>query len=251
MSTIKQPKVGQELREQWKKWLLFRLGHPVVKVETTNANLDIAIDEAVRRFSQWVPGGDKLVIFDTKAGETRYDLLELVPEYIQVKEVIYNPSVSDVLLTSFLGGITTDFSFGSNQISYFHGTYSTMVDYTLWNLYNEQYLRTIGREGQWEIIGNDLYLNPAPAQGVKAGMIISSMLLDDDVRRDEWIKEWALTEAKLALGAARAKYSGLPGPQGGDITLDGERLITEAREDQERLLERLNEYMEPIQFFTG
>jgi hypothetical protein len=222
----------------------------MVKVEVTPAILDLAIDEAVKRFSQWVPGGEVLSIFDASAGTNKYNLLELIPDYIEVRDVIYNPSVTDTLLTSFLGGITTDFSFGSNQISYFHGTYSTMVDYTLWNMYNEQYLRTIGREGTWEVIGQDLYVHPAPSQGVKVGIVYTSMLLDFEIRRDEWCKEWALSEVMFSLGAARSKYGSLPGPRG-DITMDGERLITDAKEKQEELRERLNEYMSPLQFETG
>jgi len=227
-----------------------RLGHPMVKVEVTQAVLDLAIDEAVKRFSQWVPGGEVLSIFPAEAGKTRYNLLDIIPDYIQVRDVIYNASVTDNLLTSFLGGVTTDFSFGSNQISYFHGTYSTMVDYTLWNMYNEMYLRTIGREGTWSTIGNELILAPAPSQGVQVGVIYTSMLVDFEIRRDEWCKEWALSEVMFALGAARGKYSSLPGPRG-DITMDGDRLLGDAKEKQVELRERLNEYMDPIIFETG
>lgn len=228
-----------------------RLGYPIVKVEVTNSNLDIAIDEAVRRLSQWVSAGEKISIFDTVQGQATYNLDELLPDYITVREVIYNPSNTDIMLTSFLSGITTDFSFGSNQISYFYGTYSSMTDYTIWNMYNEMYLRVIGREGQWRTIGNQLILSPAPYQNVKCGIIYTSLLLDLDARRDEWIKEWALSEVKLALGAARSKYQGLPGPRGDTIQMDGERLIQEAREDQDKLRERLNEYRDPYLFNCG
>ena len=251
MNTIQQPQVGNAYRERWKKWILARLGYPMVKVELTNGNIDIAIDEAVQRFSQWAYHGEKIAIFDTVAGQSQYNLLDIIPDYIEFKEVIYNPSVTDVLLTSFLGGITTDFSFGSTQISYFQSTYTSMTDFTIWNMYNEMYLRTIGREGQGQVIGNILQLAPAPYQNVKCGILYTSMLIDEDLRRDEWIKEWALTECKLMLGAVRAKYSGLPGPRSGLVNLDGERLISEAREDQNTLRERLNEYREPLGIISG
>jgi len=250
MPTLQQPKVGTKLRNQWKAFILMRLGHPMVKVEVTSGIIDLAIDEAVQRFSQWVPGGEVLSIFEATAGETIYDLVELIPDYIQVRDVIYSPSVTDNLLTSFLGGVTTDFSFGSNQISYFHGTYSTMVDYTLWSMYNEQYLRTIGREGTWSIIGQNLHIAPAPAQGVNVGIVYTSMLVDFEIRRDEWCKEWALSEVMMSLGRARSKYSSMPGPRG-DVTLDGAELRTEAKELQAELRERLLEYIDPPQFETG
>jgi len=250
-TSLRQPTIASDLREQWKKWILFQLGHPVVKVEITNNHLDIAIDEAVRRFSQWAPAADKLLIFDAIGGESVYDLTYYIPDYISVRDVIYHPSVTDMLLTNFIGGVTTDFSFGSNQISYFHGTYSSMIDFTLWNMYNEQYLRTIGREGMWQIIEHNLILSPAPSVGVKVGIIYNTFLIDEDIRRDEWIKEWALTEVKMALGRIRSKYVSLPGPRGQDITMDGTALIQEAREDREKLLERINEYREPIGWEIG
>lgn len=246
-STIQQPQVGKDYRDQWKRWMLMRLGHPVVKVEVTNANLDIAIDEAVKRFSQWVPGTEKIAIFDAVVDQTTYDLTELVPDYISVRDVIYNPNYTDNFITSYAGGsITTDFQFGvGSSISYYHGTMTSMTDYAIINLYTEMYRRITGREGTWQIIGTKLLLTPAPKAPLKVGMIYQSMSIDTDVRRDEWIKEWALTEIKMSLGAARRKYQGIPGPRGDTITMDGEALITEAREDQTTLRERLNEYREP------
>ena len=250
MSTLQQPQVGVQLREQWRTWMLFRMGHPIVKVETTQANLDIAIDIAVRNFSQWCPGNEKLIIFETVSKQISYNLLDIVPEYIDIKEVIYNSSVTDMLLTSFLGGITTDFAFGGGQVSFSPGSYSSMVDFTLLNMYNEMYLRTVGREGQGRIIGQTLHLSPPPSANVKCGLVYTSMMLDQDVRRDEWIREWALTELKLSMGSARRKYGSVPGPKG-DITMDGDALITEAREDQKELRERLNEFREPYGINMG
>ena len=250
MSTLQQPQIGTELREQIKKWILFRLGHPLVKVETTNENLDIAIDEAVRRFSERVGGSEKLAIFDAQEGTARYNLLDIIPEYIAVREVIYSPSKLPAVLLPFLGGITSDVTFSTNQVSYFHGTWSSMVDYTLWKIYTEQYYRVVGLEGQYDIIGNEIILAPKPLANVKVGLIYTSLLLDEDIRRDQWIKEWALSEVKWQLGEVRSKYGSIPGPRG-DISLNGDALKSEAQEAQEKLLERLNEYETPVLFTTG
>lgn len=248
--SLNQPAIGRQVRDQIKSWLLFRLGHPIVKVEVTNAMLDMAIDEAVRRFSQWVPGSESFFTFRATAGQGSYDLLELIPDYQEIREVIYNASNTDPIITSFLGGITTDFSYGSNQTVYYMSNISSMTDFTIWNLYQEMYQRVIGREGQWKILDNHLYLNPTPVSNVWVGVIYNRLLDDNDLRRDEWVKEWALSEIKMALGTIRRKYGSLPGPRG-DITMDGAELVSEAKEAQTELRERINEFRAPVMPIIG
>jgi hypothetical protein len=250
-NSIQQAVIAKQLREKIKTWMLFRLGHPVVKLEIASSWLDIAIDIAVSNFAQWVPNGEKVCVFQATASVNEYNLLDILPEYISIKEVIYSPSMTDALITNFLGGsMATDFQYGGGQASFFQGIYTSMADFAIWNMYQEQYRRTIGREGQARIVGNQLFLSPVPSQNVHVGILYYSMLLDEDVRRDEWIREWALTELKLALGSVRRKYGTLPGPTG-DVTLDGADLVSEAREDQKDLRERLKEYMEPGAMITG
>lgn len=250
--SLTQAKIATEIRERIKRWIMFRLGYPTIKVELNNAQLDIAIDEAVQRFSQWVPGGERLAIVAAVQDQSEYDLLEILPDYIQIKEVIYSPYQTDSMLTSFLGGVTTDFQYGDGQVSYFHGNgmYSSLTDYTIMSMYNKMFQRTFGRDGQWQVMGNTLHVAPKPGFGVNFGIIYQSMLIDTDVRRDEWIKEWALTEAKMALGHARKKFGSLPGPRG-DISLDGDDLVNDAKEMQKELLERLSEYREPLGIQVG
>jgi hypothetical protein len=247
--SMRVPMIGQQYREQWKEWILMRLGHPVVKVEVTNKMLDLAIDEAVRRFSPWIAGGEKIGIFDTTIGVGSYDLATLIPEYQYVREVFYSPNYTDNYITSYASeNMSTDFQFGGGTaINYYHGMAASMTDYALINMYTEMYRRLTGREGGWELKGSLLLLSPTPKiNAVKFAVVYQSMLLDSDIRRDEWLKDWALTEVKLALGAVRRKYQGIPGPRGDTITMDGEALMTEAREDQVQLRERLNEFRDPL-----
>ena len=58
----------------------------------------------------------------------------------------------------------------------------------------------------------------------------------------QFIQNWALAELKMSLGMIRSKFSsGTPGA-GGSITLNGELLISEARQDMAELKQGLLDY---------
>jgi len=61
----------------------------------------------------------------------------------------------------------------------------------------------------------------------------------------QWIRKYALALSKELLGIIRSKYSSLPIPNG-DVTLDGDSLKTEGREEKSQLLEELKEFLEAI-----
>jgi len=61
----------------------------------------------------------------------------------------------------------------------------------------------------------------------------------------QWIRKFALALAKELLGMIRSKYASVPIP-GGEVTMDGEALKAEGREDKTTLLEELKEFLESV-----
>ena len=61
----------------------------------------------------------------------------------------------------------------------------------------------------------------------------------------QWIRKYALALAKELLGMIRSKYASVPIP-GGEVTMDGEALKAEGREDKTTLLEELKEFLESV-----
>jgi len=59
----------------------------------------------------------------------------------------------------------------------------------------------------------------------------------------QWIRNYFLANCKEILGAIRQKYQTMPIP-GGEITLDGAELRSEAQQEKERLLDNLKEMLE-------
>jgi len=61
----------------------------------------------------------------------------------------------------------------------------------------------------------------------------------------QWIRKMTVALAKELLGIVRSKYASMPIPNG-DVTLDGEALKAEGREEKNALLDELKEFLESV-----
>ena len=60
-----------------------------------------------------------------------------------------------------------------------------------------------------------------------------------------WIRKYTLALAKELLGIIRSKYAALPLPNG-EVSMDGEALKSEGREEKANLLEELSTFLENV-----
>ena len=61
----------------------------------------------------------------------------------------------------------------------------------------------------------------------------------------QWIRRYTLALSKELLGIIRSKYANMPLPNG-EVSLDGEALKAEGREEKEQLLTELKEFLESV-----
>ena len=61
----------------------------------------------------------------------------------------------------------------------------------------------------------------------------------------QWIRKFALALSKELLGIIRSKYASMPLPNG-EVSLDGEGLKAEGREEKDQLLTELKEFLESV-----
>jgi len=61
----------------------------------------------------------------------------------------------------------------------------------------------------------------------------------------QWIRKFTLALSKELLGIIRSKYATMPLPNG-EVTMDGESLKAEGREEKNQLLEELKEFLESV-----
>lgn len=63
----------------------------------------------------------------------------------------------------------------------------------------------------------------------------------------QWVRQYTLALSREVLGIVRSKFSTVPIPNS-DLTLDGATLVTQGREDKERLLTTLREMLESLTY---
>jgi len=129
----------------------------------------------------------------------------------------------------------------------------------------------------FEIHNNNLRIFPIPLDGDAGEKIWFEYYVKDDIRNSDnanaglqggvsdpsnvpykfitynsinqpgrqWIRKYTYALSKELLGIIRSKYSSMPIPDG-EVTLDGEALKTEGREEKTQLLEELKEFLESV-----
>mgnify|MGYP003133662414 FL=1 len=129
----------------------------------------------------------------------------------------------------------------------------------------------------FELHNNNLRIFPEPTEGNAGDKIWFEYYVKDDIRNTnnsnaslqggvsdpsnvpykfvtynsinqpgrQWIRKYTYALAKELLGIIRSKYSSMPIPDG-EVTLDGESLKTEGREEKTQLLEELKEFLESV-----
>jgi len=129
----------------------------------------------------------------------------------------------------------------------------------------------------FEIHNNNLRIFPEPQEGDAGEKIWFEYYVKDDIRNTnnvsaslqggvsdpsnvpykfityssinqpgrQWIRKYTYALSKELLGIIRSKYSSMPIPDG-EVTLDGEALKTEGREEKQQLLEELRDFLESV-----
>ncbi len=236
---------GMNLRERIKQHVMFEFGHGVVTVEVLEPWIDQAIDLAIQEFSRFAPNADEWVVFNTTAGVNKYRVDE---NYLFVRRVVYQPQLN-------VYGYYNMFSaFGAwgPWMQWFRNM--SLTDYAITDMYISQTRRTLGLQGTWNFDHPYLYLYPTPPSSVPVFVKVTKLLDYEngsrDIREESWVRDYATAIMKIRLGRVRSKYASLPGPRG-DISMDGSSLISEGREDLERLRnDARKEYEEPLGFYT-
>jgi len=101
--------------------------------------------------------------------------------------------------------------------------------------------------------GSDPF-NPAYNDGTINGVSDFSNIPYDNIKYEninsmgrQWIREFCLASSKELLGLVRSKFSSVPIP-GGDLQLDGSNLVSQGREDQDKLTTSMKELLDSLTY---
>ena len=229
------------------KILQAQLGWPQMCIELSEEQFNYAIDNALDTYRQLSSGAYK----------QQYILLSLIKD--QQKYFLNSPvdktdhvvQIDKIHRISALGpGLTTDniFMQAFLQDYYYSARNADLLSTHLVQSLSEDFGRLFANDllFNWDEHTRELFITRRISYNEKVLLECVMERTEQELLVDrycrQFLQNWALAELKMYLGLIRSKFSsGLPGPSG-NITLNGELLIAEARQDQTELKQGLLDY---------
>lgn len=245
--------------DELSRWILRRLGAPLLKIELTEEHLKDVIAMALRWFA-------------AKKGYIRQYPLQLQPDVTEyqlpddvdvVTEVVFPFSNYDMspyaspwawawpnenMMVPFGYGGTYGYG-GSGETGGYLSSYQQSLQYT------EMARRIVGADPEWRQENRTLFILPRRLSPTTPRAFVyytsNTFNLTELNQRDfDLVRRFAVACAKRDLGRIRSKYDQYPTAQG-STGLDGATLIGEADAEMETLNEEIGASAMPIGFITG
>ncbi len=242
-----------ELKQGVFDYVLLRLGSGMVDVELDPAHLEMAYAKAVQTYRARSQNSE----------EESYAFLDLVEdqqEYILPQEVT---TVRQI----FRRTIGSTGQSAGNQFEPFEAGYLNtyllkvgrtggLLSYELYTQYQEMTARMFGGYVNYTFnpVTKKLIIVRRPQNSGETFLLWTfnmkpEIQLLSDYRTSNSIRDYPYSMSKYTLGEARSKFGQIAGPQGG-TTLNGESLKNEAKEEMEKLIEDLKNYVDGSQPLT-
>lgn len=224
-----------------KKYVLTMFGYPTVNVEITEDQFEIVLRNAGDFIAHYITKEERLAYFYTKPLVSEYDM---PADAYWIREVAWDPattSISDVFSAE-------SYLFNIGNVT---GIQNVLTDYVLLQSYRRFSQRVLGTEGHWECNGSRkirLYPTPRGVFPVVVRYIPPISAYRSPIAR-KLCMDMVWAEAQIIVGMARSKYSGLPSPDGGSLTMNGDALVTAGRDMREKIIQQANELGEPLGIF--
>ena len=235
---------------------LSQLGHPVVNVEIIESQMEQVLRSTGNFISHYFPLEERFAFFMTQPLQSEYPI---PADAYWIRSVSWDPSTTRI--DDIFGA--ESFLFNIGNIS---GIQNLLTDYHLLQSYRKFSQRILGNEGHWEFkvergtansnagvgtnYGGTIKLYPVPKGSFP---VVVEYLPSVDTFRSPQSQEATyrafLAQMKIALGHARRKIQGIPGPDGGSITFDGNDLVSEGKDEYDKIVEFALSVGEPLSIY--
>lgn len=229
------------------KWILRRLGAPLLKVELTEAHIQDDITDAKNWFSA-KKGVKRQMVLTCIPGTVEYTLPDDVDT---VTDVAFAVSPMDISMV-FAPFVLMDDKIPYDAFSA-PGSAGIYSSFTQTLQYVEMAKRVLGAEPDWRQEGRKLYLFPVPKNEVGCWIDYKSVTFTIEQlnhRDHDLVKRYSLAKARRDLAEVRGKYDSYPGAQG-STTLNASILLEQANAEMEKLDEEIALSGYPMGFMTG
>jgi len=224
--------------------VLSQLGHPVVMVELAETQMEQVLRSTGDFIARYFPIEERYAFFNTIPLQAEYPVPE---DCYWIRTVSWDPATTRI--DEIFGA--ESFLFNIGNIS---GIQNILTDYHLLLAYRKFSQKILGTEGQWEYVkssgelgGDTIRLFPVPKSTYPVILeYVPSVEEFKSPQAREMVYRAVLAQMKMALGSARRKFSGIPSPDGGTITFDGESMYKEGQEEYKEIVEFCVNHGEPM-----
>lgn len=219
--------------EDFKEEIYTMLGDSMTEVELNDTDLSVAFRRAKRTFQQKGPNNYRkgYYCFTVSPDKVDYFLPKEVDTAIKIIRPDYTWwSAEDPLALAAYNNLFA--GMGTTTRGDWLSLEMLGQQLEIWNRYAAQDI-----DFNHDKMRSTLRLLQPPRRSEQWILEVYSNLTDEEYMEMLWIQSWAITEAKIILGAAYRKFSSLPSPDGSSVSLSGDQMIQEAKEEQRLLLE--------------
>jgi hypothetical protein len=244
-------------KNELKKYILSKLGSPVIDINISDEQLEIAIEDAYSFFSQ----------YSVDAQEEKYISVKVTPQMISKKSLPTPENVQGVLGVFKTASSRGDYLFDIlhnikkddlAQIAY-SGGYGDLTSIYITQSYISQMDDILGHEFHYRHNGttNTLYIDTDWASYFPIGSYLTYecvVILDMDEYPELYnnflVKDLSVAYAKFQWGTNLSKFEGVQLP--GGVTLNGMNILTQAQSELDTIkAEFIMKHQAPDGFFIG
>ena len=217
------------------------LGDGMIDVELDPAHYEEALNRALNRYRQRSPNSveESYLFLELIQDQNEYRLPD---EVIEVREV-FRRAIGSRSGMGAGGTLFEPFNLAYTNTYLMSGSMmGGLATYDAFAGYQKLVGRMFGSyiEFKWKPTTHILNILQRPfAQGeqilIRSYNFRPDWVLLQDVYAKQWLKDYTLATCKQMLGQARSKFGTIAGPGSGGMQLNGKDLISEAKEDLERL----------------
>jgi hypothetical protein len=236
-------------REEFKDWILRKLGAPVIQINVADEQVDDRIDEAIDFWRDYHYNGSQLVYLKHQITQDDID-----NGYVTLP--------SQLLGISGIFNLNTSISTGSGIFNVqYQFVLNNLEDITGYNITNYYMAMQHMEFLQEMLVGkpmirynkhvNKLFIDGSTAMTVGNYIIIEAYdVIDSDTYSDVWTDRWLQNYSSALVreqwGLNLTKFSGMQ--LVGGVAFNGEQILAEAREDRMRMEEEAVTSLQPLNY---
>ncbi len=236
--------------DDFKTNIKYKLGYPVINIELSDEQFDLAVEEAITFYQRNHMDGSEKVYIPIQVNSTimTQKYVTLPEDIISVTRLFKMAGSSSILSTDFV--LAADAMWAAMQGG-------GMVDYYMLMSYRSLIEDLIVTETpiRFTLNKNRVYIDASDSRLIEGSYLLfeGTKVLDPSsdtaMFSDPWLNDYTAAKVKQIWGSTLKKYQQVALP--GGIMLDGQTLYTEATETVERMeSEVILKHQMPVEFYS-